>query len=117
MLHRAISLLLVLSFTYSSAESALGAVRDGATHHESNAEAVAHQIEAGSKHDHQDRDPVGSEHRHGGAADHCTHQHSVPLTTVSAPMRGVCETSMPIFTESTFHRARSTEVPLRPPRA
>ena len=116
MLRRATALLLALLFAYSTAESALGAVRDGATHHESDVAAVAHQIEGKSDHGQEGSRPQGTEHRHGGATDHCTHQHSVPLTAASVRVQMASEQFVATLAEPTVRAAHTMEAPFHPPR-
>ncbi len=117
MLRTATALLLALTFTYSAAESVLGAVRDGAVHHESDAVAIGHQIEGRSDHGQEDSAPPGADHRHGGASDHCTHVHGVSLGTSSVRVQQITpEQSAPSLVEPTIHAGHTSEAPFRPPR-
>ena len=73
---RTAGLLLALALPLTAGESLVGPLRDGVVHHETSAQANSHLLFGGSGHGHEDSSPS---HQHGKAADHCTHQHSVPL--------------------------------------
>ena len=76
-----VALILLVGYGMTMAESVLGDVRDGAVHHESAIEAMAHTGSGQGEHGHEDVGEHGPEHQHGTAVDHCTHTHSVSLPT------------------------------------
>ncbi|MEQ1854947.1 MAG: hypothetical protein ABL963_00665 [Longimicrobiales bacterium] len=81
-IRRSIALALLLGYSASAAEAAVGVLRDGAVHHESAAAAVIHQETHQGDHGHEDPGAGaehGSDHRHGTSSDHCTHVHGVGL--------------------------------------
>lgn len=116
MLRRATALVLAFTFTVSTAESVLGAVYDGEAHHETDAAAIEHQIVQGTHAD-EERAPVGEEHAHGGAADHCTHQHGVALTTSVIQGHLAAQHQAPFRSHPLGSSSRSIEAPFHPPRA
>jgi hypothetical protein len=116
MLRRATALLLAVLSTYSVSESVLGAAHDGAVHHESDATAVQHQLEGRASHGQEDSAPQGGEHRHGGAADHCSHQHGVALTASSVRVHLAFEQAASPLAERAVSIAHAVDAPFHPPR-
>ncbi len=79
-----IALVLLLMTGVYNLESVVGVLRDGAVHHESGADAIAHTRQHTGDHGHEDLATTGSHHHgkgheHGTASDHCTHQHGAAL--------------------------------------
>ena len=77
---------LLLGYGVTSLEVAVGEVRDGEIHHESNLQAIDHTQSSQGEHGHEDggRTPEhGPDHQHGTSGDHCTHTHSVSLVSAS----------------------------------
>ncbi len=81
----ATAVLALLAFMITSTEAVLGMVRDGAVHHETVGEAMAHTGPAESgQHGHAECDEPTSgtddeNHEHGTTSDHCTHVHTTGL--------------------------------------
>ena len=98
------------------AESALGAVHDGAVHHESDVTAIEHQLQGKSDHGPEQAPQGGSEHRHGGATDHCTHQHCVPLISSAVRVQLATEQFVRSLVDPTVLAAHTAEAPFHPPR-
>ncbi len=114
---RATALVLAFTFTVSTAESVMGAVYDGEAHHETDAAAIEHQIEQGTTHADEEKAPAGDEHAHGSAADHCTHQHSVPLPASATRADMIADQLAPLDSPPVGPLSRSIEALFRPPRA
>lgn len=74
-----VALILLLGYGATAAEAVLGELRDGAVHHESSIEAMAHNQTAQGEHGHEDPGDHDSDHQHGTSVDHCTHTHSASL--------------------------------------
>jgi len=124
LLRRFLALVVLGATIFSSAESAL-ALKPDARLHGAVADAVeAHDraaAVAGDGHAHAEstghRLPQQGEHRHGPAADHCTHAHAAGLTSMvrwipaSTDHRDAIDTVITAYTDADRHRA------LRPPRA
>lgn len=117
MIRRCVALALVFSFTVSSAEAVVGAVRDGSVHHEDTASAAAHASQSRGEHEHEDASPHGPRHSHGTAADHCTHQHGTAVTTACAAPAFMTAVASHATLDLTIWSNRSLEIPLHPPRA
>ncbi len=101
-IRRSIALALLLGYSASSAEAAIGVLRDGAVHHESAAAAVIHQETHQGDHGHEDPGAGaehGSDHRHGTSSDHCTHVHGLGLPSacgvveIVTPDRAIVESA------------------------
>lgn len=117
MFRRLIALFMLLSITFSSAETVIGVLRDGAIHHESSAEAGNHALRSLGEHGHEDSSSHGPDHKHGTPADHCTHQHGTLLTeTRVALIVGLPTVSDP-FLEPSNWLDRFTDPSFRPPQA
>lgn len=117
MLRRLTSLLMLLTLTYSSAESVVGVLRDGDVHHESMARAATHAMTSASEHVHASSEegaPDDSQHEHGTGADHCTHQHGAPLIapTISFVAFAVLQHTPPSEPVTLIDRVTD---PLKPP--
>lgn len=123
MLRRLLALLVLCATIFSSAESAL-ALKSDMNLHGAVAAAESHN-DAGGVEGQRDGHPEltghslpqQGEHRHGSAADHCTHAHAVGLTSTvrwvraSTDRRDTIDTVIAAYTDADPHRA------LRPPRA
>lgn len=119
-LGRHIALLLLIAYATATAETVVGAVRDGAVHHESTIAALVHQETHHGDHGPEDSGlgaKHGPNHRHGTGADHCTHAHGVSLPTACAfevPAGAVTET---FEVPEPRPAGRAPDTDLRPPRA
>ena len=123
MLQRLAALLMLLAITFSSAETVMGLLRDGAVHHESNATAAVHAVADHGDHGHEDAAQVGAEHEHGPEhehgtpSDHCTHQHGT-VTAVRPPAISFDDSASPqVFLDPALLRDRCNEPSFRPPQA
>lgn len=116
-LHRLAALLMLLTITFSSAETVVGLLRDGAVHHESSAEAATHALMAQGEHGHEDGAQHGPNHEHGTPADHCTHQHG-PVFSPRSPVFVVLSHTVPVvFLEPSLWLDHLDEPSFRPPQA
>lgn len=110
---RSIAILLLLAYAASSAETVVGAVRDGSVHHESSAAAAVHHETHHGEHGHEDPGAGAQhdqDHQHGTPSDHCTHAHGVSLPTY-------CDFHV-VLTSPTSTVAPAASVPAdRPPTA
>jgi hypothetical protein len=119
-LHRCAALLMLLTLTFSNAETVFGVLRDGTVHHESAASAAVHSSLRHGEHGHEDAGQGNSEqehgpkHEHGTSADHCTHQHG--NLTAAGPLRfTILGYNVPqVFLEPPLGSDRFTE-PFSPP--
>lgn len=112
---RLIAFALLALLPASAAEAVVGAVRDGAVHHESSTAATLHTDSGSPSHGHEDHAPG---HQHGTLADHCTHAHSIapiehglrlkfggPIHTSSEPSPSLYRRTLPL---EEFHPPRIT---------
>lgn len=116
-LRRLTAALLLFSPSAWSLEAGLGMSREGNVHHESLATAMDHQSGASGEHGHEDGGPVdhGPKHRHGTAADHCTHVHGIGLASVCPDIEAPVLAIPPRAASSPrIERATTPDVP--PPR-
>lgn len=114
------SLILLLAAIVSFVEPVVGQVRDGEVHHRTGIQQVDASSPAGAHDSQGTKDgpahPPGSDHKHGTAADHCTHQHAaalVPTLSFALP----AQTSEVALLESTRHFGRFSGRLFHPPRA
>lgn len=108
---------MLLTVTFSDAETVMGLLRDGSIHHESTASAATHASFSGGEHGHEDGLPHGTEHQHGTPADHCTHQHG-PLFTPRPLGLAILSYTLPeSFLEPSLWLDRFSEPSFRPPQA
>jgi hypothetical protein len=116
LLSRLISLLMLLSITFSTAERVIGAIRDGEVHHESSSLAATHAVFSAGEHGHEDHSEHGPEHKHGTSADHCTHQHgtTVPVAKLAFAFRGG-EISSAVVEEPVSPKDHLPDPSFRPP--
>lgn len=95
-IRRLVAVLALVATSNSATESVLGALRDGAVHHESGAAAAIHRAaRADGRHGHEDLAPRPDHqqtHQHGTAADHCTHQHGTAMIVTIASASGSAPT-------------------------
>lgn len=116
---RLVALFALVLSVGSFLEPALGLLRDGAIHHEGSAAALVHSA-GGGEHGHEDTGaPAGDHdqqgpHRHGTAADHCTHVHNLALVS-SYTLQLVSGTARCEFDEQPFVHATIFRTVLRPP--
>lgn len=124
LLRRFFALIVLGATMFSSAESALALKPDARLHGAVAGTAEAHDRAVAVAGDgHADAESTGhplpqhGEHRHGPAADHCTHAHAVGLTSMvrwipaSSDHHDAIATVVAAYTDADPHRA------LRPPRA
>lgn len=121
-LRSTVALLLLISFTVSSLEAVAGVVRDGAVHHETNAAALSHAVDAAGEHGHESveegsQQEHGPEHRHGTSSDHCTHTHTSGLTASAIHVAWVVSESPVVALPPATPTDRTVRPLLQPPRA
>lgn len=117
MYRRLIAAFMLFAVTLSSAEVVLGELRDGEVHHESMAEAAAHDHGRDGEGEHEHGSPHGPEHQHGTSGDHCTHQHGEQLHGVQILLAVGPLDAFVSFLEQSSLLDRVIEPYLRPPRA
>lgn len=88
---RLLALIVIFAWGYSLGETVVGSIGDGAIHHETVSSAALHGNAVGGDHGHEDGgEPAhrhDGNHKHGTAADHCTHHHGAAAINLAWAFR------------------------------